>query len=68
MASNFGSTFQKGEVGVQITSLASSPLQVLLMKYLVWKISSKTCECMEVEISSNMKFLKSSSTQEEEKP
>jgi hypothetical protein len=38
--------------------LASSPLQVLLMKDLVWKILSKLCEKMKVEISSNVKFFR----------
>ena len=47
--------------------LASYPLQVLLVKDFVWKITFKICGWMEVEISSNMKFLKLYQGEEEAK-
>ena len=59
MASILGSTFQNEEVGVRTPPLlASFPPQVCLMKGLVWKFPSKICECMEVEISTIVKFFK----------
>ena len=56
MASTLGSTCQKVKIRDRTPLLASSPSQVLLMKDLVWKTSSKLCEKMEVEMSSNVKF------------
>lgn len=58
MASTLGSAFQKEEVGVLISPLASSLAQVLLMEDLVLKNSSKIHECMKVESSSNVNFFK----------
>ena len=52
MANTVGFAFGKEEV------VASSPPQVLLMKDLIWKFSSKISEWMKVKISSNVKFFK----------
>ena len=58
MASTLGSTFWKEGIGIWSPILAVSPLQVFLMKDLVWKVSSKIREWMEVEISPIVKIFK----------
>lgn len=59
MANTLTSTFQKEVVGSLILPFGIiSPPQVLLMKDLVQKTSSKLYEWMEVEISSIVKFFK----------